>query len=243
MKAFLMAAGKGTRLKPYTDTHPKCLIPIHGTPLLRIWIDLLARHGVSEVLINTHHHADQVTAFIDAYRPHTALALRTVHEPRLLGSAGTLWHNRAFVRGETDFLIAYADNLTNQDLAKLFDMHRGFRSMGGVLTMGLIRAPEPTQCGIVTLDGQGRIIRFVEKPEAPESDLANGGIYVASNAIFDYYGASESMPSEVLDIGHHLLPRLVGRMFGWPLDGYLKDIGNPDAYHQALAEWPAACDI
>lgn len=238
MKAFLLAAGKGTRLKPYTDTHPKCLIPIHGTPLLQIWIDLLARHGVSEVLINTHHHADQVARFIAARRPRSAMALHTVHEPHLLGSAGTLWHNREFVEGESDFIIAYADNLTNVNVLKMFDMHRIFRSMGGVLTMGLIRAPDPSQCGIVTLDGDNRIIRFTEKPRVPESDLANGGIYIATSKVFDDLCDLPMDQGQPLDLGHHLLPVLTGRMFGYRIEAYLRDIGNPEAYRLALEEWP-----
>ena len=240
MKAFLLAAGKGTRLRPYTDTRPKCLIPIHGTPLLKIWIDLLASHGASEVLINTHHHADQVERFIAGCRPHSAMALHTVYEPHLLGSAGTLWHNRGFVEGESDFVIAYADNLTNLDLAKMFDFHRIFRSMGSVLTMGLIRAPDPGQCGIVTLDEDGRIVRFTEKPQAPESDLANGGVYIATERIFEFYRHVHADRGQVLDLGHHLLPLMTGRMYGYRIDDYLIDIGSPRAYRQALDEWPGA---
>lgn len=241
MKAFLLAAGKGTRLKPYTDRHPKCLIPIHGTPLLEIWIDLLACHGVTEVLINTHHHADQVEQFLERTRPRTSLEIRTVYEPRLLGSAGTIRQNRSFVEGESDFIVVYADNLTNLNLAKMVDFHHRFRSMGSILTMGLIHAPNPRACGIVTLDEGGRIIRFIEKPQAPESDLANGGIYICGCEIFDYMDSPDDGVHEVLDLGHHILPRLIGKMFGFPIPPYfLKDIGTPEAYRQALEHWPPA---
>ncbi len=237
MKAFLLAAGKGTRLKPYTDSHPKCMIPIHGTPLLQIWIELLARHGVSEVLINTHHHTEQVEAFLNAQRAKTSLKLITFYEPQLLGSGGTLWQNQQWVAGETDFIIAYADNLTNADLSQMVAAHRGFVAQGGLLTMGLMRAPDPLACGIATLDHSQRIVRFIEKPQAPESDLANGGIYIANPAIFDYFPDQTDDDAQVMDIGYHLLPRLVGKMFGVVIPGYLRDIGNPNAYTQALAEW------
>jgi len=239
MKAFLLAAGKGTRLKPYTDTRPKCLIPIHGRPLLDVWLDLFERHGISEVLINTHHHADQVAAFIESRRSGTALRLQTAHEPCLLGSAGTIRENRAFAGDATDFVIAYADNLTNVDLTKMIDIHRHFSSKGGLLTMGLIRAPNPRECGIVTLDAEERIVRFEEKPERPQSDLANGGIYIASHQLWDYFDLLEDFQGQPLDLGHHLLPHLVGKMYGYRIDAYLRDIGSPQAYHQALAEWPA----
>ena len=243
MKAFLLAAGKGTRLKPYTDQHPKCLIPIHGTPLLKIWIDLLAYHGVSEILINTHHHADQVEHFLKGARETSPARLHTVFEPQLRGSAGTLWDNRHFVSGQSDFIIAYADNLTNLNLAKMVDIHHHFRSMGGILTMGLIRAPNPRACGIVTLDAGGKIIKFVEKPQQPESDMANGGVYISGNEIFKYMEDLEDAGGVVHDLGHHILPRLAGKMYGYPIaPDYLKDIGTPQAYAEAQAQWPPQSD-
>jgi mannose-1-phosphate guanylyltransferase len=243
MKAFLLAAGKGTRLRPYTDQHPKCLIPIGGTPLLKIWIDLLARHGISEVLINTHHHAEQVERFLDRTRALTPLRLHTVYEPQLLGSAGTIWNNRHFVTGQSDFIIAYADNLTNLNLVKMIDFHSHIRSMGGILTMGLIRAPNPRACGIVTLSKGNKIIRFVEKPQQPESDLANGGIYVSGCEIFNYMDESVDRAEPVQDLGHHILPRLSGKMYGFPIAPYyLKDIGTPEAYKEALDQWQSPAE-
>lgn len=239
MKAFLLAAGKGTRLKPYTDNHPKCLIPIHGKPLLQIWVELLAESGVSEVLINTHHHARQVERFVSQARPTTSMKLHTVNEPQLLGSAGTIWANAAFVKDQSDFMIAYADNLTNLPLSKMIDKHRQFSSMGGILTMGMITAPDPRACGIVTLDDGNKIIKFVEKPEHPESDLANGGIYISSNQLFGVMEASGRSPGNVWDLGHDILPLLAGRMYGFHIAPfYLKDIGTPEAYEEALRQWP-----
>lgn len=239
MKAFLLAAGKGTRLKPFTDKHPKCLIPIHGIPLLQIWIDLLEKHGVTDVLINTHHHADQVERFARGIQANTAITLHTIHEPRLRGSAGTIWDNRAFVSDEMDFIIAYADNLTNLDLSKMIDLHRNFRSMGGVLTMGLIRVPDPSACGIVALDDTGRIKQFIEKPSAPASDLGNSGVYIVNKEIFRFLGSVPGIRQEARDLGYHLLPLLVDKMFGYRIEAYLKDIGTPEAYSQALSQWPA----
>jgi mannose-1-phosphate guanylyltransferase len=237
MKAFLMAAGKGTRLKPYTERHPKCLIPINGRPLLELWIDLLEYHGVNEVLINTHHHADQVETFLKSHQPKTKVGLNWVYESRLLGSAGTIWHNRNFVGGQKAFIIAYADNLTNLNLTKMIDFHSHISSMGGALTMGLMRAPDPKACGIATMDAKGKIVHFIEKPEHPASDLANSGVYIAGQRIFDIPRPSISAPNGVFDLGHDLLPNLVGRMYGFPIKDYLRDIGTPEAYQMALQEW------
>jgi len=239
MKAFLMAAGKGTRLKPYTDAHPKCLIPIHGRPLLRVWIDLLATHGITDVLINTHHHRDQVDAFVSKTRPHTPIGLHTVYEPELLGSAGTIWGNRGFVDGEEDFFIVYADNLTNLDLTALMATHRHAKAGRCILTMALMHAPDPRACGIATLADDNTIIRFIEKPEHPESDLANAGIYIASKAIYEVMEGHVDK-DKVWDLGHHVLPLLSGKMHGFHIEPYyLKDIGTPEAYQTALSQWLA----
>lgn len=237
MKAILLAAGKGTRLRPYTDNHPKCLIPILGAPLLEIWLDNLENHGIDAVLVNTHHHAAQVEAFIDGQRLTTRMKLHTVYEPTLLGSAGTLWQNRGFVTGDSDFVIAYADNLTNLNLGKMIDFHKKIRSMGGILTMGLIKAPDPTACGIVTLDDHRRVVRFVEKPDQPESDLANGGVYIAAADVFDEFKQLPVGTGRALDLGYDLLPRLVGRMYGFRITDYLADIGTPQSYSTALTQW------
>lgn len=238
MKAFLLAAGKGTRLRPYTDSIPKCLIPIHGKPLLEIWLDHLRRHHVREVLINTHHHDGQVNAFVSAYVHRHSIDIILSHEPRLLGSAGTLQRRRDFVDNEADFMIIYADNLTDIDLSRLSIFHQDCRNKGGVLTMGLFHAPNPAACGIAELDTEQRITAFTEKPESPRSDLANAGIYVASQEIFEYFPEQPSESESVLDIGHHILPRLVGSMYGYPVAEYLRDIGTIESYRQALMEWP-----
>src|SRR5262249_3196128 len=130
MKAFLLAAGVGSRLRPLTDTIPKAMLVIDDRPLLDIWLDALDLAGVDEVLINLHHLPDVV-------RHHVAERsgppeIRLVFEPELLGSAGTLRSNRSWVRGEELFLACNADNLTDFDLRSLIDAHR---SHGSIATL------------------------------------------------------------------------------------------------------------
>jgi mannose-1-phosphate guanylyltransferase len=223
MKAFLLAAGLGTRLHPLTLSVPKCMLPVGGRPLLDYWLLLLARHGITEVLINLHHRAEDVERYL-AENSH-GLAVRTFHEPTLLGSGGTLWVNRDWVVGEECFLVAYADNLTNADLSALVRAHRRERP---VLTAALWRTDQPREFGIVVLDQAGTIIDFEEKPQRPRGELANAGLYVTGPEVFDYF--EERIP---LDIGFDVLPRLVGRMTGFVLQEYLLDIGNHERYARA----------
>jgi mannose-1-phosphate guanylyltransferase len=227
MKAFLLAAGLGTRLRPLTDGTPKCLLPIGGTTLLDRWLDAFDVAGVSEVLVNTHHLADQVERHLEARnRPPD---VRTVHEPDLLGSAGTLVANRQWVEGEPFFLACYADNLTDFDLGTLVEAHlRG----GEMATLTLFRASDPKACGVVQLDERGRMIEFVEKPAFPKSDLANAGMYAFSPTVIDL--CPEGMPR---DIGFDLLPQLVGKTHSVVIDSFLRDIGTMDAYREAAENW------
>ncbi len=229
MKAFLLAAGLGTRLRPITDTTPKCMLPIGGRPLLDIWLDTFASAGVSEVLVNLHHLPDVVRHHLAARTaPPT---VRTFYEPELLGSAGTLRANRDWVRGEELFLVCYADNLTDFDLRSLVGAHRAH---GAPATLAVFHSENPSAGGVVELDGAGRVIGFAEKPAVPASDLTNAGMYAFHPGVL-----GEIAGSPPQDIGYHLLPRLVGRAWAVPVEGYFRDIGTPAAYRRARAEWPA----
>jgi mannose-1-phosphate guanylyltransferase len=228
MRAFLLAAGLGTRLRPITDTTPKCLVEIGGRPLLDIWLDALAKAGVEEVLVNTHHLAAEVEAHAAARS--TPPIVRLSHEPVLLGSAGTLLANRDFVADEDMFLVINADNLTDFDLGVLVDAHRAGRT---IATVCVFRAPRPSQCGIVEVAADGRVVGFVEKPADPPSDLANAGMYAFHPTVLDEI--PDALPR---DIGFDLLPRLVGRARAVPLeDCWFLDIGTPAALEQARDEW------
>jgi mannose-1-phosphate guanylyltransferase len=221
-KAFLLAAGLGTRLYPLTQTTPKCLVPVGGRPLLAYWVDLLAYHGFTDVLVNLHHLPDQVTAFLDQLE--TDIRFEPFFEPELLGSAGTVRENRAFA-GDAPFLVAYADDLTDANLSALMAAHS---PTGPMLTMALFEAPEPHRCGIAELDAAGTIVSFEEKPAAPKSSLANAGLYVSDGRLFDV------IPDETpADFGRHVLPRLIGRMRGYRLTESLIDVGTPESYAAA----------
>lgn len=234
MTAFLLAAGLGTRLRPLTSTVPKCLVPVGGRPLLAWWLDLLERHGVTRVLINLHHLPVQVLEFVRDYRG--PVKITTVMEPTLLGSAGTLWANRAFVRDAEQFLILYADNLTDIDLGALvrFNAERP-----APLTVGLFRSANPSACGIATLDPEGTIVEFQEKPEHPKGDLASAGVFVARPELFESFEPEHSRP---YDFGGHVMPRLVGRMNGALVDGYLRDVGTLESLALAEKEWSEGKD-
>jgi mannose-1-phosphate guanylyltransferase len=227
VKAFLLAAGIGSRLRPFTDTTPKCMLPIAGRPLLNIWLDAFRQVGVGEVLVNLHHLPEVVLRHLTGHD--AAPAVRTVFEPELLGSAGTIVANRQWVDGEEFFLACNADNLTDFDLRSLVKAHRDH---GAVATLAVFRAENPSSAGIVEVDDDGRITAFTEKPSCPVSDLANAGMYVFHPCVLDEIGGPPQ------DIGYDLLPLLAGRAQAVLVEGYFRDIGTPDAYRRAQKEWP-----
>lgn len=228
MKAILMAAGLGTRLYPLTLHTPKCLLPIKGVPLLGRWLHKLAASGYTEVIINLHHLPEQVQAYVNARE--WGVQVHFSYEKELLGSLGTLHANRPLLEKDPFFLVAYADNLTDMDLVSMLDYHRKHKLAG---TMALFEASEPERCGIVSLDQEQVVTEFEEKPAAPRSRLANAGIYLFNQAVWEHVQAAK----RPADIGYDLLPRLTGRLKGFKLDGFFMDIGTPDSLNTGSRCW------
>lgn len=228
MKAFVLAAGLGTRMGAITQRTPKCMLPVAGRPLLGRWLELLARAGVAEALVNTHHLPGPVREFVA--RERLPIPVTLAHEPALLGSAGTLRENRGFVAGEPAFLVVYADNASTVDLRALVASHRP----GRAATLGLFRVPDPHTRGVVELDAEGTVTGFIEKPEQPKSDLAWAGLLVGTPELLG--AIPERTPC---DLGHHVLPALLGRMGGALIRGYHRDVGTPESYRQACADLEA----
>lgn len=230
-KALLLAGGLGTRLRPITETTPKCLVEIAGRPLLDYWFEALRRAGVHDVLINTHHLPESVRRFL---LEKNSQGFRSIeyYEPKLLGSAGTIAANAGWADDADNVIIIYADNLSDMDIAGLLAAHA---EHGEPMTILLFHAPNPRACGIAELDGAGRVVAFEEKPTQPKSDLANAGVYVVTAAAW-----REIAQMQAFDMGFDVLPRFVGRMRGHVHGGYHRDIGNLAALDAARREACAA---
>ena len=228
MKAFLLAAGHGTRLRPLTDCIPKCLVPIRGTPMLHIWLELCRRYGINKVLINLHAHADQVRAYLS--RENCGPTVEVFEEPTLLGSAGTLLANRGWIDSDEVFWVFYADVLTTANLGRMLDFHL---SHGACATLGVYSVPDPSRCGVITADPSGVVRSFVEKPDHPTSNTVFSGILIGTPAMLS---AIPDVPQP--DIARHLLPNLLGRMYAYPISEFLVDIGTMNNYRFAQESWP-----
>ena len=230
MRALLLAAGLGTRLKPLTDSVPKCLVPVHGRPLLDYWLDLLAAGGVERMLINTHYLPQQVRDFVARSRWRGRITL--VHEDKLLGTGGTVLANRAFF-GDAPFMVAHADNLTRFEPGAFMKRH-ATRPAEVDITMMTFETDEPSSCGIVEEDARGVVRAFHEKVADPPGNLANAAVYIFEPVVVDFIA---SLGRDVVDLSTEVIPRFLGRICTFHNSGYHRDIGTPESLARAQAEY------
>jgi NDP-sugar pyrophosphorylase family protein len=237
MKAMVLAAGKGTRLRPLTFDIPKVMVPIQGRPLLEHTFEWLRAHGITQIAVNLHHMPEIVTGYFgDGAR----LGVRLTYsvETDIRGTAGGVKALEDFL--DERFVLVYGDVLTDLDLAALITFHR-MRMDGPHLTMALYRVPDPTRCGIVSISPEYRIERFVEKPspDAAFSNLASAGVL-----ILDPEAVAMIPDDKAYDFGRDIFPRYLHRdfpMFGWelPESARLIDVGSPGRYETVRQGWPA----
>ncbi len=230
MRALLLAAGIGSRLRPLTDTTPKCLVRVHDRPLLDYWLDLVFEGGIERALLNTHWLAGQVREHVAGSVWRSRIDL--VHEEDLLGTGGTVLANRDWLQGEA-FLLAHADNLTDFDVPGLIAAHRN-RPRGHVITMLGFRTDDPSSCGILELDRQNTVLAFHEKVKNPPGNLANGAVYVFEPSIIDDMAR---LGKRVVDLSTEVIPHYIGRILCVETDGYHRDIGSPESLRRAHSEF------
>lgn len=230
MRALLLAAGLGARLKPLTNYLPKCLVPIHGRPLIDYWLETLLDHGIEEVLINTHYMAPMVQKYLNhsTWSPY----IKMVHEEVLLGTGGTILKNRDFFKDET-FLVAHADNLTIFDMQNFANQH-ATRPKGSELTMMIFKTPDPHSCGIVSLDSEGVVQAFHEKVVDPPSNLANGAVYIIEPSVVNWMSG---VCKTKVDFSNDVIPYFLGKIFTYYNTLYHRDIGTMESWIESHCDF------
>ncbi|MBR9791087.1 MAG: nucleotidyltransferase family protein [Gammaproteobacteria bacterium] len=228
MKAVLLAAGFGTRLKPLTDKVPKCLVPINGQPLLGIWLQMLSSSPqITEIFINTHYLHEQVDDYLSQHWSHLS-NLTCWYEPELLGTAGTLINHSAALEDD-DVLVIHADNLSFFDLDAFINSFTR-RPSHCDMSMMLFATDTPSSCGIVELNGE-TVIAMHEKVAHPPGNLANGAVYILSAGTLKWLA-----DTRFTDISTEVIPHLLGKISAWTNTTYHRDIGNPQSYAAAQTE-------
>lgn len=220
MRALLLSAGVGKRLRPLTDQWPKCLMPVQRKPLLEYWLFRLQALGISKILVNLHHHASDVQKFLS--RPCFEERVTSTYEPMLLGTAGTLISNQQFFKGSRILLI-HADNWCQCDFSDFVHFHYHRRPLHCPITMMTFDTLTPETCGIVKTDAHGVVVEFYEKiPDAPGT-TANGAVYIMEPEVLDWL-CTQPLKR---DFSTDVLPHFVGRIATWHNHEVHRDIGTP----------------
>jgi len=222
VRAVLLAAGFGTRLRPLTDKIPKCLVPIKGRPLLDIWCESLLSAGVERILINLHYKHEIVESHIANSRYNEFV--QTAFEPQLLGTAGTLVANSKFFEGN-DGLLVHADNYSEVDIADLIIRHNS-RPSSCLMTMLAFRTATPQTCGILEVDGENILQQMFEKSVESHGNLANGAMYVLSAKLIS------NLINET-DFSTQVIPKYLRKIYVVETDKTYIDIGTPESYQLA----------
>ena len=227
MKAMILAAGEGTRLRPLTLDTPKVMLPIAGKPLLEYILDWLRFYEITEIAINLNHLPKVVMDWLgDGDR--FGINITYSVEDTILGTAGALTRLRDFF--DDTFVLIYGDMLTDLNIPSLLEFHQIKRALATVV---LMEVENPSSYGIVEVDEECRILRFVEKP-APgttSSNLANAGVYMLQPEVIDY------IPRDTFyDFGYDLFPLLLSegaRLFGYATTDSFLDTGTMENYRCA----------
>ncbi len=231
MKAVVMAGGEGTRLRPMTANQPKPLLPVVNKPIMEHVLRLLRRHGFNETVVTVQFLASMVRNYFGDGEDFD-MSLQYATEETPLGTAGSVKNAQDALQDEP-FLVISGDALTDIDLSELVRFHK---DNGALVTVGLTRVPDPLEFGIIIVDDDGRIQRFLEKPTWGQvfSDTVNTGIYVMEPEVLSEFAAGEPA-----DWSGDIFPQLLERgapLYGWIADGYWEDVGTHESYLKAQAD-------
>jgi len=226
-----MAGGEGTRLRPMTASQPKPMLPVANRPIMEHVLRLLRRHGLTDTVVTVHFLASMVRNYFGDGEDF-GMRLQYATEESPLGTAGSVKNAEDALRDEP-FLVISGDALTDIDLSDLVAYHKDNNAL---VTVALARVPDPLEFGIVIVDDDGKIQRFLEKPTWGQvfSDTVNTGIYVMEPEVLAHVPAGQ-----VVDWSGDVFPGLLEkgeRLYGWVADGYWEDVGSPESYLKAQAD-------
>jgi NDP-sugar pyrophosphorylase family protein len=232
VKAFILAAGLGTRLRSLGLDMPKVMVPIGGKPLLEHHLELFRRQGICEIIVNLHYLPEKITRY---FGDGSKFGVKITYSPEreLLGTAGAVKKMEPELRQGT-FIVFYGDNLVNVDFAPLIEFHQTHRALA---TMALFESPEPWTGGVVETDPSGRVVRFVEKPDRKQvsTNLISAGIFVLHPQVLEAIPAGRSY-----DFGKDVFPSLLSAgkpVYAMRPKAYIQDIGTPERLARAQRDF------
>ena len=225
MDAFLLAAGLGTRLKPFTDRYPKCLSPINGIPLLCIWIKKLeSLEFIDKIFVNLHYKRSEVYAMMKEFS-FDKKKVNLVDEQDLIGTGGSI-KNMLSLSLATEYLIIHADNYSEVDLIEFVQVYKKESRNNKKISSAILgfKSREYNNCGFMVADEMGVLSDFKEKPKREVNGLANGALFVCTEHILNEL----VVETNAFDFSAECLPKMVGRSIVYETNELHIDIGSID---------------
>jgi mannose-1-phosphate guanylyltransferase/phosphomannomutase len=239
MKAIILAAGKGERLKPLTDTLSKPMLKIDNKPVLEYLILLCKKYGINEIGINTSYLPEKIKQYFEDGSKF-GVKITYSFEQKLLGTSGALNNFKKFLDSKEPFLVIYGDNVTDINIEEMYEFHKKNKSFA---TLALRKKPISKKPGsLIFVDSNLRITNFIEKPSdmmifkklCKDFYLSNSGIYILDPKILDF------IPKEFSDFAYDIFPKLIKEkkpLFGFIIEKYyFRHIGEIEKYNLAKEE-------
>ncbi len=228
MKAVILVGGQATRLRPLTTNTPKAIVPVLNTPFLEHVFGHLQRHGVNEIVLAQHHLAGPIEDYLgDGSR--FGVSITYIIEEEARGTAGAVKNVEKYLDDADAFLVLNGDVIIDLDITAMVDLHR---QHGAIATIALTPVEDPTAYGLIETDAEGRVTRFLEKPDWSEvtTNMINAGIYVLERKVL-----TRIPPETKVSIERETFPLLVDDgqpVYACPSHGYWMDMGTPEKYLQ-----------
>jgi len=229
MKALLLMGGFGTRLRPFTITKPKALLPIVNIPFVSYQFELLRIYGINEVVLGIGYKGDEFKKILGIGKE-MGLKIYLSYEKTPLGTGGAIKNAERFLKGKEPFFVFNGDILANFNLEKILNFHK---EKNAFITIGMVKVSDPSSYGLIVTDDQMQIKKFIEKPKPEEiiTDTINAGVYVFQPEVLD-----EIPEDKEVSVEKEVFPGILDKgkdMYGYIHYGYWLDVGTIDKYRKA----------
>jgi len=227
MKALLLIGGFGTRLRPFTLTTPKALLPVVNKPFILYQLSLLKKYGIEEVILGVGYKGHEFKK-IQSIAKSLGLRAYLSFEKKPLGTAGGIRNAYKFLKGKEPFFVFNGDVLADFNLEAILDFHKG---KNAYVTIGVVEVENPSAYGVLVVDENRKIEKFIEKPKEPVSNLINAGVYVFQPEVLE-----EIPPGKEVSVERETFPQILEKgkeMYAFLHTGYWLDVGTTDKFMKA----------
>ncbi|MFN4226980.1 MAG: sugar phosphate nucleotidyltransferase [Candidatus Ratteibacteria bacterium] len=226
MKALLLLGGFGTRLRPFTITTPKALLPLVNYPFIAYQFELLRKYNIEEVVLGIGYKGNEFKKAIEIGKK-MGIKVYLSYEKNPLGTGGGIKNAEKFLKGKEPFFVFNGDVLADFNLEKILNFHK---EKNAYITIGMVKVPDPSSYGLILTDDQMRILKFIEKPQREEivTDTINAGVYIFQPEVLE-----EIPQNKEVSVEKEVFPKILQEgkeIYGYIHYGYWLDVGTIEKF-------------